>query len=66
MRLTGPDGPCQPEFDWPEGACGKPVGKFIVKSYFGRDAPEPADLLCTRDAGHAPADDHFTEVNWYD
>jgi hypothetical protein len=65
-RFTGPDGPWTPVFEWPEGACGQPVGKFTVKSDFGRDLPPPVDLLCTRDAGHDPGEGHFTELAWYD
>jgi hypothetical protein len=65
-RFTGPDGPYPVQFEWPEGICGHVTGKFIVKTHFGREVPEPVDLLCTRGAGHEPAEDHFTELNWYD
>jgi len=62
--FTGPDGPYRPEFEWPEGICGAVTGRFVVESGYGRDVPEPVDLLCTRDAGHEPAEGHFTELTW--
>jgi hypothetical protein len=64
MRVsTGPDGPRQPEFEWPEGICGKVVGSFAVRSGYGGDVPDPVDLLCTRPDTH---DDevHLTELTW--
>ena len=67
MRVfTGPDGPYQPEFEWPEGACGKEVGKFIVRSGYGRSVPEPVPLLCTRPDSHDPDEACFTELTWWE
>lgn len=65
-RFTGPDGPYPVEFAWPDGICGEVVGRFRVVSMFGRDVPAPADLLCTKNAGHDPDEGHFCELNWQD